>query len=93
MAELAEYKIKLKSLRGLPAAAIGVLELAAGPRPIRWMCFAPTWPARGCILPEKDEHTITEARDLADMLLASLGSALLYWHQLLQEWQTHQRGD
>ncbi len=78
-AELAEYKAKLKSLRGLPAAVLGVLELlpaATHPMDVLRTYVA----ARGCILPEKDEHTIPEARELADMLLASLGSALLYWH-------------
>ena len=33
--------------------------------------------ALGCALPEKDDHSITGARDIADRLLASLGSMLL----------------
>jgi 2-methylcitrate synthase len=36
--------------------------------------------ALGCALPERDDHNITGARDIADRLMASLGSMLLYWH-------------
>jgi 2-methylcitrate synthase len=34
----------------------------------------------GCVLPEKDDHNHPGARDIADRLMASLGSMLLYWH-------------
>jgi 2-methylcitrate synthase len=34
----------------------------------------------GCLLPEKDDHNLPGARDIADRLMASLGSALLYWY-------------
>jgi 2-methylcitrate synthase len=34
----------------------------------------------GCLLPEKDDHNAPGARDIADRLMASLGSALLYWY-------------
>ena len=34
----------------------------------------------GCLLPEKDDHNLAGARDIADRLLASLGSMLLYWY-------------
>ena len=34
----------------------------------------------GCVLPEKDVHTVAGAKDIADRLLASLGSILLYWY-------------
>ena len=34
----------------------------------------------GCTLPEKDDHNAADARDIADRLMASLGSALLYWY-------------
>jgi 2-methylcitrate synthase len=33
----------------------------------------------GCALPEKDDHGASGARDIADRLMASLGSMLLYW--------------
>jgi len=36
--------------------------------------------ALGCVLPEKEDHHIAGARDIADRLLASLGSMLLYWY-------------
>jgi 2-methylcitrate synthase len=34
----------------------------------------------GCVLPEKDDHNHPGARDIADRLMASLGSMLLYWY-------------
>src|SRR5690606_30026082 len=34
----------------------------------------------GCVLPEKDDHNLPGARDIADRLMANLGSALLYWY-------------
>ncbi len=36
--------------------------------------------ALGTVLPEKDGHSVAGARDIADRLLASLGSMLLYWY-------------
>src|SRR4029078_13684216 len=36
--------------------------------------------ALGCALPEKDDHNHPGARDIADRLIASLGSVLLYWY-------------
>ena len=36
--------------------------------------------ALGCVLPEKDDHNAAGARDIADRLMASLGSMLLYWY-------------
>jgi 2-methylcitrate synthase len=36
--------------------------------------------ALGCTLPEPNEHTAPEARAIADRLMASLGSMLLYWY-------------
>ena len=41
--------------------------------------------ALGCALPEKDDHNIPGARDIADRLMASLGSMLLYWYH----WSTN----
>ena len=35
--------------------------------------------AMGCVLPEKDDHNLPGARDIADRLVASFGSMLLYW--------------
>jgi 2-methylcitrate synthase len=36
--------------------------------------------ALGCVLPEKDDHNTPGARDIADRLMANLGSVLLYWY-------------
>jgi 2-methylcitrate synthase len=76
--ELRAYKTKLQSLRGLPSALLDVLELIpAAAHPMDVMRTAVS--TLGCILPEKEDHNTTGARDIADRLMASLGSALLYW--------------
>jgi 2-methylcitrate synthase len=36
--------------------------------------------ALGTVLPERDDHSVPGARDIADRLIASLGSVLLYWY-------------
>jgi len=36
--------------------------------------------ALGCVLPERDDHNLPGARDIADRLMASFGSMLLYWY-------------
>jgi 2-methylcitrate synthase len=36
--------------------------------------------ALGCALPEKDDHNAPGAREIADRLMASMGSMLLYWY-------------
>jgi len=78
-AELAAYKAKLKSLRGIPASVKAVLEqLPASTHPMDVMRTAVS--ALGCALPEKDDHNHPGARDIADRLMASLGSILLYWY-------------
>jgi 2-methylcitrate synthase len=82
-AELAAYKTKLRSLRGVPAAVLNVLEeLPAGTHPMDVMRTAVS--ALGCALPEKDDHNHPGARDIADRLMASLGSMLLYWFHFAQ---------
>jgi len=79
VAELAGYKAKLKSLRGLPHAVKAALEaLPAGAHPMDVMRTGVS--ALGCALPEKDDHNIAGARDIADRLMASFGSMLLYWY-------------
>jgi 2-methylcitrate synthase len=78
-AELVAYKEKLKALRGLPAQVQAALEaLPASSHPMDVMRTATS--VLGCVLPEKDDHNIPGARDIADRLMASLGSALLYWY-------------
>jgi len=79
VAELAAYKTKLKALRGVPAAVKVVLEqLPASAHPMDVMRTAVS--ALGCASPEKDDHNHPGARDIADKLMASLGSMLLYWY-------------
>jgi len=78
-AELTAYKARLKALRGLPAAVKAVLEsLPASAHPMDVMRSGVS--ALGCVLPEKDDHNHPGARDIADRLMASLGSMLLYWY-------------
>ena len=78
-AELAAYKKKLISLRGLPAQLQAALEaLPAASHPMDVMRTAVS--VLGCVLPEKDDHNTPGARDIADRLMANLGSALLYWY-------------
>jgi len=78
-AELRGYKAKLKSLRGLPANVKAALEwLPAASHPMDVMRTGVS--ALGCVLPEKDDHHTPGARDIADRLMASLGSMLLYWY-------------
>ena len=77
--ELASYKKKLKGLRGLPATVRAALELL--PAATHPMDVLRTYVAvLGCVLPEKDDHRASDARDIADFLIASMGSALLYWY-------------
>ncbi|MFZ9962441.1 MAG: bifunctional 2-methylcitrate synthase/citrate synthase [Burkholderiales bacterium] len=79
-AELANYKLKLKSLRGLPSNVKAVLEcIPASAHPmdvLRTGCST-----LGTVLPEKEDHNVPGARDIADRLIASFGSMLLYWYQ------------
>jgi len=77
--ELAAYKNKLKALRGLPLQVKQVLEsLPAAAHPMDVLRSGVS--ALGCTLPEKDDHNPAGAADIADKLLASLGSMLLYWY-------------
>src|SRR5215467_7447898 len=78
-ADLASYKAKLKSLRGVPASVKRVLEeLPASTHPMDVMRTAVS--TLGCVMPEKDDHNAQGAREIADRLMASLGSILLYWY-------------
>jgi 2-methylcitrate synthase len=79
MAELAAYKRKLQALRGLPASVQDILEcIPANTHPmdvLRTGCSA-----LGAALPEHEDHKLSEARNIADRLMASFGSMLLYWY-------------
>ena len=77
--ELAAYKSKLRSLRGIPASTRVVLEqLPAQTHPMEVLRTAVS--ALGTAVPERDGHDAAGARDIADRLMASLGSMLLYWY-------------
>ena len=77
--ELRDYKARLRSMRGIPEAVRKTLELIpANAHPMDVMRTAVS--ALGGVLPEPDAHDAPGARDVADRLMASLGSMLLYWH-------------
>ncbi len=78
-AELRAYLAKLKALRGIPASVKTVLEqLPASSHPMDVMRTAVS--ALGCAIPEAHDHNPAGARDIADRLMACLGSMLLYWY-------------
>ncbi len=78
-AELHNYKIRLRALRGLPAALRAALEcLPASAHPMDVLRTGAS--VLGAVLPERDDHSADGAREIADRLLASFGSMLLYWH-------------
>ena len=77
--ELKAYKTDLKSMRGLPQAV--KLALEALPASSNAMDVMRTGVSTlGCVLPEKDDHNTPGARAIADRLMASFGSMLLYWY-------------
>jgi 2-methylcitrate synthase len=76
---LAAYKAKLRAARGLPAVVRSVLEaLPAAAHPMDVLRSGVS--ALGCALPEHPGHDVAGARDIADRLIASLGSMLCYWY-------------
>lgn len=78
-AELKNYKRKLKALRGLPALVQDALELIpANAHPmdvLRTGCSM-----LGTVLPERESQPMNEAKDIAERLMASFPSMLLYWY-------------
>jgi len=83
VAELAAYRVKLKSLRELPQQVREVLE--ALPKSAHPMDVLRTGvSALGCVEPERDQSA-AHARDLADRLIASLGGMLLYWYHFARD--------
>ncbi len=83
LTELREYKNRLRALRGIPAPVRETLErIPAAAHPMDVMRTAVS--ALGAVLPERDAHDPAAARDVADRLMASLGSMLLYWHHWTQ---------
>jgi len=77
--ELKRYRTKLKGLRGLPPQLKAVLEhIPAAAHPMDVMRTGCSM--LGTIMPEKEDHNIDGARDIADRLMASFSSMLLYWY-------------
>jgi 2-methylcitrate synthase len=77
--ELQGYKEKLKTLRTPPRAVLDVLErLPAASHPMDVLRTGVS--TLGCLVPESTEHSVGEAREIADRMLASLGSMLCYWY-------------
>jgi 2-methylcitrate synthase len=77
--ELAAYKKRLLGLRGLPAEVRQALEqLPAHAHPMDVLRTGVS--VLGCLRPEPEDHGTAGARDIADTLLASQPSMLLYWH-------------
>jgi 2-methylcitrate synthase len=78
--ELAAYRKRLVEMRSLPAAVKHALELlppASHPMDVLRTGVS----VLGCALPEAADHNEEGATEIADSLLARLGSMLLYWHQ------------
>jgi 2-methylcitrate synthase len=77
-AELAEYKQRLRNLRGLPAPLKSVLEqLPKTAHPMDVMRTGCS--VLGTLEPEQESHPVEGARNIADRLMACFGSMLLYW--------------
>ena len=77
--ELAAYHRKLASMRGLPPPVRAMLEqIPRGAHPMDVMRTGVTM--LGSLMPEDEGHDAQGARDIADRLMASLGSMLLYWY-------------
>ncbi len=83
---LARYKIKLESMRGVPAplrAGLEAIPTAAQPMDVlRTGCSL-----LGTVLPEREDHNVNEARNIADRLLASFPSMLNYWYHYARNGQ------
>jgi 2-methylcitrate synthase len=78
-AQLDAYKAKLKTLRGLPASVKSVLEqIPATAHPMDVMRTGVS--ALGCVTPESADHNEIAAKEIADKLIACLGSMLVYWY-------------
>jgi len=78
-AELSAYKTSLRAHRSLPATVKQALELLPGDtNPMDILRTGVS--VLGCVAPEGAEHDDAGSRRIADCLLASMGSMLLYWH-------------
>src|ERR1700687_2687855 len=83
-AELAAYKARLRTLRAVPKPIREILErIPAAAHPMDVMRTAVS--ALGAVEPESARHDAGGGGAIADRLMASLGSMLLYWHH----WTRH----
>jgi len=81
--ELNSYRHRLQSLRELPVTVREVLELIpASAHPMDVMRTGCSM--LGTVLPEDRDPTAAGGSDIADRLVASFGSMLLYWYQFSQ---------
>jgi 2-methylcitrate synthase len=77
--ELVTYKAALRTMRSIPASVKQALEiLPPSTHPMDVLRTGVS--VLGCVLPEAPDHNEAGARAIADTLLASLPSMLLYWH-------------
>ena len=82
--ELDAYHRKLRGLRGIPGPVRTALEqIPASAHPMDVMRTGVSM--LGTVLPEHEAHDASGARDIADRLMASLGSMLLYWYHYSHE--------
>jgi 2-methylcitrate synthase len=88
-AELTSYKQRLRGLRGLPQGvkiALEQLPKTAHPMDVLRVgvsVLATLEPEAGATTLESVKFTAQSALDVADRLMASLGSMLLYWHHFV----------
>jgi 2-methylcitrate synthase len=85
-AELNAYKANLRSLRSLPhpvRIALEVLPASCHPMDVLRTGVS----VLGSTLPETTNHAAAGAREVADRLIASLGSMLLYWYHFSHDGQ------
>ncbi len=82
--ELAAYKKRLATLRGLPRAVKAAREaVPASAHPMDVLRTGVS--VLGTLEPEGEDHGAPGARTIADRLMASLGSMLLYWHHFSRD--------
>jgi 2-methylcitrate synthase len=83
-AELTSYKQRLRGLRGLPPGVkISLEQLPASAHPMDVLRAGVS--VLATLEPEPQPHTAQTALDIADRLMASLGSMLLYWHHFVKD--------
>lgn len=84
--ELAAYKEHLGARRGLPREVRQALELLpASAHPMDVLRTGVS--VLGCVRPEAEDHSEAGARAIADALLASLPSMLVYWFHFARSGQ------